>query len=565
MTEIGDFTGNEYYVNREASWFSFLERVLSEGADPRYTDKERARFLAIVSGSLDEFFAVRLATLLRQKKEFPDLKDICGLTAEEQIGLVLKRAGEFLAEADRVASSYVNHDSSRDIMLTSRLFEDRLIPFNPAAIKSESVNIILKSKDGCARYLLPLNSPSKRIVFSGDGIGVGRQAHLLEDILRNSDGILPDFIDTSEISVFKAVRDRDEIYDWDPTPAGMEMWLKDLKNAPFVCCILKDTASSDTVDYLAKKLKLTKDSIFKSSFVDLGFVSELFRKESPEDTEKTLAVKGSVFRKTGAFSYISERDHICLLPYESFDCVTDLLREAASDPDVISIRQTLYRTGKDSKVTDLLCKAAKNGKDVTVLMELRARYDEERNLENTKKLTAAGAKVLFGRAGIKTHCKLLLIERKEAGGIRRYAHISTGNYNEFTAKSYTDVGLFTASPGICDDVFSLFEYASGKDEFHDLYSLSASPRGLKEEFLRLIDRERTFAEAGKSAKISAKVNSLCDRDFIEALYRAAASGVKVTLIVRGICCLKLDDPRLKDNLTVYSVVGKQLEHSRIFR
>ncbi|MBP5151462.1 MAG: RNA degradosome polyphosphate kinase, partial [Lachnospiraceae bacterium] len=190
---------------------------------------------------------------------------------------------------------------------------------------------------------------------------------------------------------------------------------------------------------------------------------------------------------------------------------------------------------------------------------------EERNLENTKKLTAAGAKVLFGRAGIKTHCKLLLIERKEAGGIRRYAHISTGNYNEFTAKSYTDVGLFTASPGICDDVFSLFEYASGKGGFPDLYSLSASSGGLKEEFLRLIDRERTFAEAGKSAKITAKVNSLCDRDIIEALYRAAASGVKVTLIVRGICCLKLDDPRLKDNLTVCSVVGKQLEHSRIFR
>nr|MCR5311304.1 RNA degradosome polyphosphate kinase [Lachnospiraceae bacterium] len=344
----------------------------------------------------------------------------------------------------------------------------------------------------------------------------------------------------------------------------MANWLKDLETAGFVCCILQNTASEDTKAFLADTLALSRDAIFESKYVDLRFFSEVL-KERTETAHETMAESSSDPFGAGTFNFLSKRDRLCCVPYDSFNEVLSFLGEAASDPDVISIRQTLYRTGRESAVTDLLCRAAQNGKEVIVLMELRARYDEERNLENTKKLMASGAKVIFGRAGLKTHCKLLLVERKEQGGIRRYAHISTGNYNEFTAKTYTDVGLFTASTGICDDVLSLFEYAAGYGNKPDLYSLTASPFGLKEEFLRLIERERFNAGNGKAAEITAKINSLCDRDIIDALLSAAASGVKVTLIVRGICCFRPSRPGLNDNLTVLSVVGKQLEHSRIFR
>nr|MCR5311340.1 hypothetical protein [Lachnospiraceae bacterium] len=274
MTDAGDHGSTEYYVNRELSWFSFLERVLSEGVDSRYGAEERGKFLGIVSGSLDEFFAIRLSTLLRQKKEFPELKDICGFTAEEQIRLVLKRAGEFLVRADHVADSYVNYNvmsTSRgaidDVMSTISNLINRIVPFNPAKIRSESVNIILKSRDGASRFLLPLKSPEERVVVTGaDKTGAGT-VFLLEDILKARGDLLPDYIDPSTICVFKAVRDRDEIYPGTPNQKNMANWLKDLETAGFVCCILQNTASEDTKAFLADTLALSRDAIFESKYV----------------------------------------------------------------------------------------------------------------------------------------------------------------------------------------------------------------------------------------------------------------------------------------------------------
>ncbi len=591
MNKEPDFRNSKYYVNRELSWLNFMERVLAEAESDENPLMERIRFLGITSRSVDEFFAVRVATLLCVQRNTPGLPDISGLTPKKQLSLINECAERLMERRyacyDMLCEALKKENISRvidkeslekalkgelhdTVMSTIRKFQKRVKPLDPAKIKSESVYITLKTEGAVPgepeHYFFEVRE-GERVFFLPAEKGALR-FFLIEDLIKLFPELILPKVVTKSVSVFSAVRDRDGMAEGRPTPIKVQKWLKTVEKNPFVRVVFSDDTDLSIRNYLFEKLNLSESFVYSAKGpLNLSFLSEIAKRVSDDKLFFPKLSHGhelDSFKGKAFFSKLEKRDLLVIHPYESFDVVLKFLEAAVRDKNVTEIFQTFYRVSDDSKIIDLLAEASKLGKRVTVLFELRARFDESRNIKYSKLLKDAGVKVVYGKRDFKAHCKFLIVKREIDGKTKTYAHLSTGNYNESTARSYTDIGLFTADPDICADAIKIFDYFLGKRSIKGLKKLAVSPFELKAEFIRLIEREVAYAREGKNASISAKVNSLCDSEIIEALYRAGLVGVKIKLIVRGICCLKPEIPELKGNISVYSAVGDFLEHSRIY-
>lgn len=600
-----DFKDPFLYTNRELSWVKFDIRVLDEARDKANPLMERLKFLSITASNLDEFFMVRVASLKDMIDAGYKKKDIAGMTASEQ----LSRLNGATHELVRSQYSTFNHMlmpqlkteglcilhshtelTPKEETFVDRYFEESVYPvLTPMAVDSSRPFPLISNKSlNIAALLSPVKSglgnkdnvfatvqvPSvlPRIIELPYKDNEPHRIIFLEEVIRRN---LRKLYLNYEIicdAPYRIMRNADFSLDEEEAADLLHEIEKQLKTRQRGHAIrLEIEAGAD--NRLSKKLKseleLKEDDIYLvDGPIDLTVLMKVYSLPGFDHLkEHSYASPQPVPEFEGnkdVFEVIRKGDILMHHPYQSFTPVVDFISQAAVDPDVLAIKQTLYRVSGNSPIIKALAKAAENGKQVTVLVELKARFDEENNIVWARMLEHAGCHVIYGLVGLKTHSKITLVVRKEEDGIRRYVHLSTGNYNDSTAKLYTDLGLFTCSEAIGEDATAVFNMLSGYCEPRSWNKLSLAPLWLKERFLYLIDREIEFAQVGKESRIIAKMNSLCDQDIIEALYKASAAGVKIDLIVRGICCLKVGIPGISENITVRSIVGNYLEHARIF-
>ena len=595
------FEKPEYFVNRELSWLKFNERVLSEARDKSLPLFERLKFLSITASNLDEFFMVRVASLKDMVNAKYTKKDIAGLTASEQLSQITVAAHELVAQQYSTYNRSLlpllkangltvveRHEDLNDeqAAYVDDYFDENVYPvLTPMAvdssrpfplIRNKSLNIgSLLSRRGEKKELefatVQVPSVLARIVEIPAGEDGNRAVILLEEIIERNISRLFLNYDVLCSHPFRIMRNADLTIDEDEAEDLLKEIEKQLKKRQWGQAIrLEVEAGIDKklLSIIKKELSIDEDDIYRiDGPLDLTFLMKMYglsgfehlkaEKYEPQPVPEFMG-EGSVFDQ------IRKGDILLHHPYQSFEPVIRFVREAAKDPDVLAIKQTLYRVSGNSPIIAALAQAAENGKQVSVLVELKARFDEENNIVWAKKLEKAGCHVIYGLVGLKTHSKITLVVRREEDGIRRYVHLGTGNYNDATAKQYTDIGMMTCSEAIGEDATAVFNMLSGYSEPLSWNKLSLAPLWLKDKFLRLIGREAEHARAGEKGHIVAKMNSLCDRDVIEALYAASAAGVKIELIVRGICCLKVGIPGVSENISVRSLVGTFLEHSRIF-
>ena len=599
--EENGFQDPSLYTNRELSWLLFDKRVLSEARDKQIPLFERLKFLSITASNLDEFFMVRVASLKDMVNAKYTKKDIAGLTASEQLSQITVAAHELVAQQYSTYNRSLlpllkangltvveRHEDLNDeqAAYVDDYFDENVYPvLTPMAvdssrpfplIRNKSLNIgSLLSRRGEKKELefatVQVPSVLARIVEIPAGEDGNRAVILLEEIIERNISRLFLNYDVLCSHPFRIMRNADLTIDEDEAEDLLKEIEKQLKKRQWGQAIrLEVEAGIDKklLSIIKKELSIDEDDIYRiDGPLDLTFLMKMYglsgfehlkaEKYEPQPVPEFMG-EGSVFDQ------IRKGDILLHHPYQSFEPVIRFVREAAKDPDVLAIKQTLYRVSGNSPIIAALAQAAENGKQVSVLVELKARFDEENNIVWAKKLEKAGCHVIYGLVGLKTHSKITLVVRREEDGIRRYVHLGTGNYNDATAKQYTDIGMMTCSEAIGEDATAVFNMLSGYSEPLSWNKLSLAPLWLKDKFLRLIGREAEHARAGEKGHIVAKMNSLCDRDVIEALYAASAAGVKIELIVRGICCLKVGIPGVSENISVRSLVGTFLEHSRIF-
>lgn len=589
----------EYYMNRELSWILFDNRVLNEARDKSIPLFERLKFLSITSSNLDEFFMVRIASLkdmIHAKCEKPD---IAGLTPSEQLEQL---AVEIHKLVDLQYSTYnksllpllqqnglqivAHHEdlSEEEASYVDRYFEENVYPvLTPMAvdssrpfplIRNKSLNIgaLLQKKGEKDTEFATVQVPSvlNRIVFL-PGEGAAKKIIFLEEIIERNMPRL--FLNYTVVCAhpYRIMRNADLTIDEDEAEDLLKEIEKQIKKRQWGEAIRLEVeagAHKQLLKTLKKELSLDAENIYEiDGPLDLTVMMKVYGIDG-FDHLKTPKYTPQMVPQLPAdcdiFEEIRKGDILLHHPYQTFEPVVDFIRQAARDPEVLAIKQTLYRVSGNSPIIAALAQAAENGKQVTVLVELKARFDEENNIVWARKLEKAGCHVIYGLVGLKTHSKITLVVRKEEDGIRRYIHLGTGNYNDATAKLYTDVGLLTCAESFGEDATAVFNMLSGYSEPLFWNKLAVAPLWLKNKFLHLIEREADYAREGKSARIIAKMNSLCDKDVIAALYQASSAGVKIDLIVRGICCLRVGIPGVSENITVRSIVGNFLEHSRIF-
>ena len=599
MSEIdARYTKYENYVNRELSWLEFDYRILEEARDKSLPLFERLKFLSITASNLDEFFMVRVASLKDMVHAKYNKPDLAGLKPEEQ----LQKIGE--KTHDLVALQYSTYNRSllpalrqKGLRIVSRheeltkeegkfvdqYFQDNVYPvLTPMAVDSsrpfpliynKSLNIaaLVKEKDKEEQIdfamvqvpsVLPriVDIPSKK----------ERVVILLEEIIERN---MPSLFVRHEILAahpFRIMRNADLTIDEDEAEDLLKEIEKQLKKRRWGEAIrleIEENADKRLLKRLKKELDIHTGDIFSiNGPLDLTFLMKMYGMEGFDHLKapRYIPQPNPAFIDDDIFTNIRKGDILLHHPYESFDPVVNFVKTAARDHQVLAIKQTLYRVSGNSPIVAALAEAADRGKQVFVLVELKARFDEENNINWAKTLEKAGCHVIYGLLGLKTHSKITLVVRREEDGIRRYVHLGTGNYNDSTAKLYTDCGILTCHPQIGEDATAVFNMMSGYSEPLHWNQLVVAPIWLRKRFLRMIKRETDHAKAGREAKIIAKVNSLCDRDIIAALYEASCAGVKIDLIVRGICCLKAGIPNLSENIKVRSIVGNFLEHIRIF-
>ena len=600
----------EYYENRELSWLKFDARVLNEAKDKSIPLLERLKFVSITSSNLDEFFMVRVASLKDMVHAGYRKRDIAGMTASEQLDRINT------ATRKLVESQYNTYNRSLVPLMESngihiiekyeeltaeqavyvdRYFEEDVYPvLTPMAvdasrpfplIRNKTLNIAAllsskkdeKHKDAVefatvqVPGVLPRLVPIPADTSENSGEVEGRTFILLEQIIeKNIDKL---FLNYHVLCAhpYRVMRNADLPIDEDEAADLLKEIQKQLKKRQWGEVIrLEVEASVDKklLRFLKDELKVAEEDIFQiSGPIDLTFLMKMYGlsgcdslRYEPYKPQRVPEIEPG----EDIFEAIRVGDILLHHPYETFDPVVDFIRQAASDPDVLAIKQTLYRVSGNSPIIASLAQAAENGKQVSVLVELKARFDEENNIVWAKKLEQAGCHVIYGLVGLKTHSKIALVVRREEDGIRRYVHLGTGNYNDSTAKLYTDCGIFTCNEAIGEDATAVFNMLSGYSEPLSWNELVLAPIWLRTRFMRLIARETKHAREGKPARIVAKMNSLCDEGIIAALYEASAAGVEIELIVRGICCLKVGIPGISENIYVRSIVGNFLEHSRIF-
>ena len=598
-----DFQNPEYYTNREMSWLLFNRRVLSEARDTQIPLFERLKFLSITASNLDEFFMVRIASLKDMVHAKYSKRDIAGMTAQEQLAALNTKLHEFSALQYETYTRELlpllrengfcvveKHEdlTQAQAAFADDYFEENVYPvLTPMAVDSsrpfpllrnKTLNIgALVSKKGEKKEeeidLATVQVPSvlPRIVQLPSGNNGEKCVILLEEIIERNISKLFLNYDIICAHPFRITRNADLAIDEDEAEDLLIEIEKQVKKRTWGEAIrLEVEAGVDRrlLKKIRKELSLEDEDIYQiDGPLDLTFLMKMYALDGFEKFKYKKYTPQPVpeFEEgESVFDVLRKGDVLLHHPYQTFQPVVDFIRTAARDKDVLAIKQTLYRVSGNSPIIAALAQAAENGKQVTVLVELKARFDEENNIVWARKLEKAGCHVIYGLVGLKTHSKITLVVRREEDGIRRYVHLGTGNYNDATAKLYTDIGLMTCAEAIGEDATAVFNMLSGYSEPLSWNALTLAPLWLKDRFLYLIDRERRIARAGNPARIIAKMNSLCDRDIIAALYEASAAGVKIDLIVRGICCLKVGIPGVSENIRVRSIVGNFLEHSRIF-
>ena len=597
-----DCLNTKYYTNRELSWLQFNERCLSEARDHSNPLFERLKFLSITASNLDEFFMVRVASLKDMVNADYKKPDIAGMTAQEQLNAVGEAVHRFV---DMQYSTYNrsllpqleqnglvivrNHEelTQEEGEYTDRYFNEFVYPvLTPMAvdssrpfplIRNKTLNIgaLVRKKGGdedldFATVQVPDVIP--RILELPVEEGQPRKLILLEEIIvRNMSKLFLNY-DIICCNPFRVGRNADLSIDEDEAEDLLKEIEKQLKKRQWGQAIrleVENSVDRRLLKVIAQELCVDETEIYRiDGPLDLTFLMKLYKLEGFDRLKEHAYSSPQSVPELPAdcdiFEEIRKGDILMHHPYQTFDPVVRFVSSAAADPSVLAIKQTLYRVSGNSPIIAALAKAADNGKQVTVLVELKARFDEENNIVWAKMLEKAGCHVIYGLVGLKTHCKITLVVRREDDGIRRYVHLATGNYNDSTARQYTDVGMFTCREAYGEDATAVFNMLSGYSEPLAWNRLSLAPLWLKDRILYLIQRETENARKGESSHIIAKMNSICHQEVIAALYEASAAGVRIDLIVRGICSLKTGIPGVSDNITVRSIVGNYLEHSRIF-
>jgi len=586
------------FINRELSWLEFNQRVLEQAEDPYHPLLERVKFLSITATNLDEFFMVRVATILKKFRAGIEDVSIDGLNTEQELDAIRRRALEQMAEQTScwttalrplLAAEGIHFLEPReytpaiDAWLT-QYFDANIFPvltplaFDPGHpfpyISNLSMNLAVRVRQSgrtkFARVKVPGMLPRFIALPAHLGPQAGTAYVFLEDAIRRNIQELFPGTQVEGAHLFRIIRDTDMVIQEDEADDLLETvdrGLKQLRYGALSLLQVEDDMPRRVLSILIENFEVDEDVVVRSSermgFGDWMALTRLHRPAlkdpvfhprilwRPDDTDKV-------------FEQIADQDVLVHHPFDSFTSVETFLRAAVIDPQVVAIKLTLYRIGANSPLVDLLIEAAEQGKQVAVLVELKARFDERNNIAWATRLESAGIHVVYGLVNLKVHCKLCLVVRQETDGIRRYAHIATGNYNRVTSQVYTDLGLFTADPALLEDVTEVFNSLTGYSNKRSFHALLVAPVGLRQGMRALVDREMEHARAGRPARIIIKNNAVADQAMIRTLYRASQAGVPIDLIVRGVCCLRPGIPGISDTISVRSIVGRFLEHSRIY-
>ena len=633
--EMAGFFNPAYYINRELSWLDFNYRILDEARDKTNPLFERLKFLSITASNLDEFFMVRVASLMdmvHAKMTKPDLAGLVPaaqlLLVEEKCHALIDRQYSTLSRSLIPAMRSEGYDlitnpellSEKQKEYLDRYFEETVYPvLTPTAvdasrpfplIRNKSLNIgalisrrkgesgkdsaaatffknlqkngekiadkiskekTLKKGTMFATVQVPTMLPRVIRIPSEDKKQM--QGVLLEDLIKDKLDILFTGYDVVCAHAYRVTRNADMELDEDESDdllVEIQSKLKQRQWGEVIRFEYEDSMDPKLLKILRREFNVNDTEMYPiSGPLDLTYLMKLYSlpgserlKDRPWTPQPNPVLNNT---QEDLFSVIRKGDVFLSHPYQTFDPVVNLIRSASKDPDVLAIKMTLYRVSGNSPIVAALADAAGNGKQVTALVELKARFDEENNIQWAEMLEKAGCHVIYGLVGLKTHSKIALVVRREDDGIRRYVHLATGNYNDSTAKLYTDCGIMTCREPYGEDATAVFNMLSGYSEPRIWNRLHLAPIWLRDAFVMLIDREIRHAKANEPAHITAKMNSLCDRDIIAKLYEASAAGVKIDLIIRGICCLRVGIPGVSENITVRSIVGTFLEHARIFR
>ncbi|WP_425059294.1 Polyphosphate kinase [Sporomusa carbonis] len=586
----------EYFFNRELSWLKFNRRVLGEADVKHKPLLERLKFIAITSSNLDEFFMIRVAGLKHRLESGINKVDAAGLSVSEQLKCIAEDTHELVKLQYRylknilreleAANIYFNDINSLDEraqewienFFTNTIFPvitpmavDAGHPFPFLANRSLNLAILLcreRGEPNTAVIQVPAVLPR---IIEAPSAGEKRQFVFLEDIIKRYCANFFYGYTIKDVVPFRITRNADLSIDEEEAEdllVEVEKSLRQRKRGQAVRLEFGRPNNKQLRELLVRTLNIEEQDIYEvpgpldaTCFFKFSELPGLDKfRHNPMIPQLAQDLIGA----DSLFDTIRERDILLHHPYESFEPVVEFVRQAATDPKVLAIKQTLYRVSGNSPIVRALAQAAENGKQVTVLVELKARFDEENNILWAKRLEEAGCHVIYGLVGLKTHAKMILVVRQEFDGIKRYVHMGTGNYNDATAKMYTDMGLFTANDQFGADASAFFNVLSGYSDPPMWNKIVVAPLGLREKIKELIDREIEFAKAGQGGRIIAKMNSLVDKDIILKLYQASCHGVKIDLIIRGICVLRPGVPGVSDNISVRSIVGRFLEHHRIF-